>query len=60
MGKINRRSMCTYVEDDVDVYVEKFDEDKLSFFKFKGIAKKYGYTSWDLVYYLHPSIPRMV
>jgi hypothetical protein len=43
--------MCTYVGGDVDVYVEKFDE---------GIAKKYGYTSGDLVYYLHPSITKMV
>jgi hypothetical protein len=30
--KVNNRFMCTYVGGDVDVYDEKFDEDRLPFF----------------------------
>jgi hypothetical protein len=53
-GKINRGFTCAYVGGEVDIYVEKFDEDKLSFFGIEGIVKKYGYKSGDLVYYVHP------
>jgi hypothetical protein len=53
-GKINRGFTCTYVGGEVDIYAEKFDEDKLSFFEIEGIVKKYGYKSGDLVYYIHP------
>jgi hypothetical protein len=53
-GKINRRFMCTYVKGEVDVYKEKYDVDKLSFFEVERIVKTYGYKPGDLVYYLVP------
>jgi hypothetical protein len=31
-GKINREFACTYVEGEIDVYDETYNEDKLSFF----------------------------
>jgi hypothetical protein len=35
------------------VMYEKFDKDKLSFFEIKGIVKKYGYKSGNLMHYVH-------
>jgi hypothetical protein len=53
-GKINRGFTCAYIGGKVDMYDEKFNKDKLSFFEIEGIVKKYGYKSGDLVYYIHP------
>jgi hypothetical protein len=36
--------------DEVDVYNETYDQDKLSFFEVECIVKKYGYKLGDLVY----------
>ena len=54
-GKINLGFTCAYVGGEVDMYDEKFDDDKLSFFEIKGIVKKYEYKSGDFVYYVHSS-----
>jgi hypothetical protein len=45
--------ICGGVGGEVDIYVEKFEENKLSFFEIEGIVKKYEYKSGDLVYYVH-------
>jgi hypothetical protein len=42
-GKINRGFTCSYVGGKVDMYDEKFDEDKLSFLEIEGIVKKHRY-----------------
>jgi len=54
-GKMSRGFMCTYVGDDVDMYNETYDQDKLCFFEVERIVKKYRYKPRYLVYYLVPA-----
>jgi len=43
-GRFDRRFGCVYVGGEVEVHHEKVE----------GICKKYGYRSWDLMYFKDP------
>jgi len=54
-GHIDRRFMNSYVGGDVDVYkTDVIPHDRVSFSVVEDIAKRYGYKSGDLIYYLLP------
>jgi hypothetical protein len=53
-GRFDRRFGCVYVGGEVEVHHEKVDLDKLSYFEIEVICKKYGYRSWDLMYFKNP------
>jgi len=52
---IDRSFMNTYVDGDIDVYIEAIEHGRLSFSVVEGIAKTYGYKFGDLIYYILPS-----